>query len=292
MTGFARAQGSRTSHTWTWEIRSVNGKGLEVRVRLPAGFEGLEPGVRKRTADTLGRGNVQAVLDVRRTAAAAPLRLNEEALDQVLRVAESLRARLPDLQPPTLDGVLGLRGVLEFEEEAVLDEEARQALEQAVLQSLDEALASLVAMREAEGSRLAATLKGHLQVIDDLREEAEGLAALQPAALRDRLARQVGDLMRDRPELDAVRLAQEAALLMTKADLREELDRLAAHVAAARDLLGVDEPVGRRFDFLCQEFNRESNTLCAKSSDVELTRVGLALKAAVDQLREQVQNVE
>ncbi|GAB6054437.1 YicC family protein [Magnetospira thiophila] len=292
MTGFARVQGDAPPYAWTWEAKSVNGKGLDVRLRLPVGFENLEQPARQSATQRLGRGNIYLTLDLRKSGAATGVRINREVLEQLLATAAELRQRVPDLQPPTLDGLLGLRGVLEVDEDPAQDEESRKATEAALLASLDRTLEALVEMRAVEGEHLDRHLTSHLDRIADLCTQAENLAACQPEAIRARLARQVSDLLDAVPALPEERLAQEAALLMTKADIREELDRLQAHIAAARDLLAVSGPVGRKLDFLCQEFNREANTLCSKSADTELTQVGLELKAVVEQLREQVQNVE
>jgi uncharacterized protein (TIGR00255 family) len=291
MTGFARAQGQTGGVAWTWEVRSVNGKGLDIRCRLPGGLEGLEPRVREQVGRTLRRGNVTMTLTMTRTDIVTGMRVNREILEQVLALAAEVRGCHPEIAPPALDGLLALRGVVE-PLEAEETEEARQALETAVLSSLDEALKALAATRLAEGARLHATLAGHVDRIAGLTAEAGRLASLQPEAIKARLKQQVDELLAAAPGLPADRLAQEAALLVTRADVREELDRLHAHVEAARDLLAANDAVGRRLDFLCQEFTREANTLCSKSADTELTRIGLELKVAIEQFREQVQNVE
>lgn len=291
MTGFARTEGQAAGCSWTWEVRSVNGKGLEVRSRLPAGFEALEPRVREHVAATLKRGNVGANLTVTWIERPAGVRVNTEALHQIVALLPDIQRRLPGCRPPSPDGLLGLRGIIEIVDEQPT-EETRAALDEAILDGLDRALGSLAAMRREEGGRMAAVLDGHLGRIAGLCREAEGLAAAQPAAIMARLVEQVGALVDTIPALPEDRLVQEVALLATKADLREELDRLKAHHEAARELVAADGPVGRKLEFLCQEFNREANTLCAKSADVQLTRVGIDIKATIDQLREQVQNIE
>jgi uncharacterized protein (TIGR00255 family) len=291
MTGFARTEGQSAGCSWTWEVRSVNGKGLEVRSRLPAGFEALEPQVRQRIAGTLKRGNIGANLTVAWIERPAGVRVNTEALHQIVALLPDIQRRLPDCLPPSPDGLLNLRGIIEIVDEQPT-EETRAALDEAILDGLDRALGSLAAMRRDEGARMATVLEGHLGRIAGLCHEASGLAAAQPAAIMARLVEQVGALISTIPALPEDRLAQEVALLATKADLREELDRLKAHHEAARALLAGDGPVGRKLEFLCQEFNREANTLCAKSADVQLTRVGIDIKATIDQLREQVQNIE
>lgn len=290
MTGFARADGHHGGWAWTWEVKSVNGRGLDVRCKLPVDFDGLEPAVRSRVQERLARGNVSATLLVSRPAGAVRLRLNPEVAGQLEEVVKELAARV-EAQPPTLDGLLAMRGVVE----AVEEEEApgaRAAREEAILRSLDEALAALAEARRQEGARLSTVLGSRLDELERSRAKAEACAALRPEAIRARLKEQVAELLEASPALPEDRLAQEAALLAARVDLREEVDRLRAHVAAARELLAEGGPAGRRLDFLCQELNREANTICSKSTDIELTRVGLELKAGIEQLREQVQNIE
>lgn len=291
MTGFARAQGQAESCTWTWEARSVNARGLDVRCRLPTGFEDLDGSVRERVGKRFRRGNVTVALSMDFRRGQSGVRVNTAALDEILALVPSIRERMPDAPPPTVEGVLGLRGVIEAAEDD-LAEDAREALAAEMMSGLNRALDSLASMRMDEGGRLLAVLTERLDRIAALCAEAESLAATQPEALRARLVEQLAALADATPPVAEDRLAQEVALLAAKADLREELDRLNAHVAAARALLGEDAAVGRKLDFLCQEFNREANTLCSKSADVALTRVGLDLKATIEQLREQVQNIE
>ena len=291
MTGFARQQGQVGDCAWSWEVRSVNGKGRDVRCRVPNGFESLDQTARARAANRLQRGNIFLTLTAKWQRAGSGYRINEEALRRILALMPEISRSAPGARPPSVDGLLSLSGVMEPVEEEQ-PEEARRALEAAILSGLDAAIESLAAMRSEEGGRLAPALAGQLDTIAGLCERAETLAAAQPEAIRERLREQVAALLEQVPALPEERLAQEAAVLMTKADLREELDRLKAHVAAARDLMAGGGAVGRKLDFLCQEFNREANTLCSKSTDVELTRVGLDLKAAIDQFREQALNIE
>ena len=291
MTGFARAEGHEDDFSWTWEVKSVNGKGLDVRCRLPAGLEGVEQPARARIAKRFRRGNINLALTVRWNQVRGSYRVNQAVLDDILSLLPEIRERFPDAGPPHVEGLLALRGVIEPVEDEP-SEEARQAAETALLAGLDEAVESLASMRDQEGARLASVLTTHLDGIGRLCAEAEGLAAAQPDAIKERLRIQVAALLDAIPALPEERLAQEAALLMAKADVREELDRLKAHRDAARDLMGGDGAIGRKLDFLCQEFNREANTLCSKSVDLALTRVGIELKAGVEQLREQVQNIE
>lgn len=291
MTGFARVEGRTGDWAWSWEARSVNGKGLDIRLRIPPGFESIEVPARQRAAQRLRRGNVTLNLVATRIQGQAAWKINVEVLEQVLAFLPELRRRVHDAAPPSLDGILGLRGVLEsVEGQAVAGPDA--ALQAALTDGLDRTLAAMVAMRRDEGGRLAVMLAGQLDDIEALCRQAGGLAATQPAALRDRLLEQVRALIDGSPPLPEERIVQEVALLAAKADVREELDRLNAHIEAARVLVAAAEPVGRKFDFLCQEFNRESNTLCSKSTLVPLTRIGLDLKAAIEQMREQVQNIE
>lgn len=291
MTGFAREHGYDDHCSWTWEVKSVNGKGRDVRSRLPQGLEELDAPVRDRIAKGFRRGNFNVQLTVAWTGPLGGYRINTDMLDQVIALVPGIQAKVPDAAPPSVDGLLSLRGVIEPVDDMV-PEDKRAELDAALLAGLDEALARLSAMRAEEGARLLAVLSGQVDEIERLQARAAALASTQPDAIRKRLAEQVAALVEDAGTLDQERLAQEAALLMTKADIREELDRLSAHVAAARELLAVDEPVGRKLDFLCQEFNREANTLCSKSWDRELTAIGLDLKTVIDQLREQVQNIE
>lgn len=290
MTGFARAEGAETGYGWSWEIRSVNARNLDLRLRLPPGADRIEPRVRAAVGERFRRGTLNATLTLMRTGAQAPLRVNREALDQVLALVEDLRRRI-DAAPPRIDGLLGLRGVIEqVEEEA--SEEQRARLDDRIVASFVEALGRLAETRAEEGARLAAVIGGHLDEIARLANRAQEVAAMLPAAIEQRLTDQVQALLGQVPTLPADRIAQEVALLVVKADVREEIDRLTAHVDSARGMVREGGAVGRRLDFLCQEFNRESNTLCSKSSDIELTRIGLDLKTAVDQMREQVQNLE
>lgn len=294
MTGFARADGESGNEAgltrWHWELRSVNGKGLDVRFRLPSGFEGLEPRLREEMAKHLKRGNVQATLTIDRVRAAAPLRVNEEAMDAVLAALAALQQRI-ELMPPRPEGILALKGILEISEGEESEEE-HAALEKLVLVSFGEAVVSLARARTDEGTRLETVLREQVGEIERLTQQAAASPSVGIEAMRARLRAQVAELLGASPSLSEERLTQEAALLATKADVREEIDRLIAHVAQARELFAGLEPAGRRLDFLTQEFNREANTLCSKAADVSLTRIGLELKAVIDQLREQIQNVE
>ena len=291
MTGFAHTEGRKGSCSWTWEIKSVNAKGLDVRCRLANGFERLEKPLRDRAAGRFKRGNVSVSLNTVWNEGEAGFRVNHVILGELLAVLPEIQKQFPNAGPPSVDGLLALRGVIEPVEEDLSDV-ARDALEAEMLDGFDAALEALAAMRDDEGARLSETLNARLNDIARLCGEAEKLAAMQPEAIRERLKAQVEALLEDVPAIPEERLAQEAALLMSKADLREELDRLKAHRDAALELMNGSGAVGRKLDFLCQEFNREANTLCSKSQDTDLTRIGLDLKAAIEQFREQVQNIE
>ncbi len=291
MTGYARTEGSSDRCCWVWETRSVNGKGLDVRCRLPSGFENLEQPVRQRVKGALRRGHVTVNLSLTWEQTEGVYRVNEQVLDELAAMLPKLAAKIPDAAPATLDGLLALRGVIEVRDDGLSDD-VRAETEAAVMAGLDHALHSLSAMRQQEGQRLADVLNDQIDGIESLCDDVGKLAALQPDAIRHRLQEQVAALLHDVPALPAERLAQEAAVLMIKADVAEELDRLVAHVSAARALMAEDVAIGRKLDFLCQEFMREANTLCSKSADVQMTRIGLDLKALIEQFREQVQNIE
>jgi uncharacterized protein (TIGR00255 family) len=290
MTGFARGHGVSGSYAWAWEIKSVNGKGLDVRLRLPSGWDAIEAPVRARAAERLARGSIQATLTVERSGVAPVVRINAAVLDALLATLGQLRPRI-DAAPPTLDGLLSLKGVMEVSDLEENEDERRSA-EAAAIAGFAEAVAALSEMRQREGAALARILKSRLEEIAALAHRAENAPGRRVEAIRARLAEQVATLLAQSDRFDPDRLHQEAILLATKADVREELDRLAAHVAQALQLIDGGGAVGRRLDFLAQELNREANTLCAKANDVELTNIGLELKAAVEQFREQVQNVE
>ena len=290
MTGFARGHGVSGSYAWAWEIKSVNGKGLDLRLRLPSGWDAIEAAARTRAAERLARGSIQANLTVERSGAAPVVRINAAVLEAILATAREISSRI-DARAPSLDGLLALKGVMEVSEAEELEEERRRA-ESAVIAGFTALLEDLAEMRQREGAALGRVLVVRLGEIAALAQRAELAPGRRPEAIRVRLAEQVANLVAQSDRFDPDRLHQEAILIATKADVREELDRLAAHVAQARQLIEQGGPIGRRLDFLAQELNREANTLCAKANDVELTNIGLELKAAVEQFREQVQNVE
>jgi uncharacterized protein (TIGR00255 family) len=291
MTGFADSRGSHGGLRWRWEAKSVNGRGLDFRFRAPMGYEGLEVGARTLAAERLKRGSLQVVLTVAADEGTRGFRVDAAALADAVRIAKRV-AEETGLAPARVDGLLALKGVVVQEENAALNDEARMARDAALLESLADAFDLLVGARGAEGVKLQAILLRQIGDIERLTAEAGALAAQQPLMLRDRMMAQLKELLAPGSNLPEERIAQEIAMLAAKADLREELDRLSAHCQEARALMAGKDPAGRKLDFLAQEFNREANTLCSKSSDIQLTHVGLALKAVIDQFREQVQNVE
>jgi uncharacterized protein (TIGR00255 family) len=286
MTGFARAAGTSGAVQWAWEVRSVNGRGLDVRIRVPAGFDGLGETARTALQKTLSRGQCQLTLTLTKPEQAARVRINEGLLASLAQAV----ARVPvpaGVAPATLDGLLGVRGVIEVEDEAGAETEI---LARDLAEGVVRVVADLVEARRAEGRQLAEVVTAQVDRIATLTQAAEDNPARKPEAVRARLAAAIEAL--GGTKLDPDRLHQEAMLLAGKADVREELDRLHAHVASARELLAAGGAIGRRLDFLAQEFGREANTLCAKANDISLSRIGLDLKAVVEQFREQVQNIE
>jgi len=294
MTGYARAQGADDRRRWVWEARSVNGRNFEVRCRVPQGFERLENPARTAAGAKLKRGNVALSLTINSERQSKPLRINRALLAELGGLVEEVR-KSTGAAAPSADGLLRVRGVIEEEEEREESEDALAALDEALTRSLDEVLRGLAASRASEGKALAGVVAGHVDEIEGLCQRAAARAIAQIGVVRSKFESQLADLLGRAPPLSEERFAQEVALLVGKADVREELDRLTAHIAQARNLLNEarpDNPVGRKYDFLCQEFNREANTLCSKSADIELTRIGIDLKGAIERMREQVQNVE
>ncbi|MBD3845102.1 YicC family protein [Bosea sp. SSUT16] len=288
MTGFARAAGTAGVHAWAWEIRSVNGRGLDLRVRVPPGFEVLAEAARKRLTSAFSRGTLHVNLSVTSDAGPARPRVNETVLAALLEAIEKLPPAA-GINPPTFDGLLGIRGVVEYADEA---QDALGAIEKPALAGLESIAEALKEARSAEGRALEAIVLGQVETISRLTTEAERHPARSPEAIRARIAAQVEALLGAANGLDPQRLHQEAALVAVRSDIREEIDRLHAHVGALRELLAKGGPIGRKLDFLSQEFGREASTLCAKANDPGLSRIGLDLRTVVDQMREQVQNVE
>ncbi|SEH61181.1 TIGR00255 family protein [Rhizobium tibeticum] len=290
MTGFARCEGTSGRWRWAWELRSVNGKGLDLRLRLPPGLERMENDVRRLAGERFSRGNMQASLSVSAGESRIETVLNQEALSAVLALRDQLGGII-DPAPLQLDTLLAIPGIIEFRETEDGDE-AIAARDADIVEGLITALADLRQMRELEGAALSRVLLDHIATIEGLTQTIDRDPSRSPQEIAGRLAAQVALLMDGSGKLDRDRLHAEAALLATRADLREEIDRLKAHVVAARDLLSKGGPVGRKLDFLAQEFNRESNTICAKSNVAAVTAAGIELKVAIDQFREQVQNLE
>ena len=290
MTGFARGHGVSGPYAWAWELKSVNAKGLELRLRLPPGWDAIEGPARGKAAEVLARGTVHGNLTVSREGLPPVVRVNEPVLAAVLATLRDLAGRI-QAAPPSLDGILALKGVVEVVDQDE-QEEDRQAAEAAVIAGFAAVLGWLADMRRQEGDTLGRLLTARLDEIAALAARAEAVPGRRPEAIKARLTEQIAGLLATSDRFDADRLHQEAILIATKADIREELDRLASHVAQARKLLEQGGAVGRRLDFLAQELHRESNTLCAKANDVELTNIGLDLKSTVEQFREQVQNLE
>jgi uncharacterized protein (TIGR00255 family) len=290
MTGFARGQGVTGPYAWAWEIKSVNAKGLDVRLRLPPGWDAVEAPARARANAKLARGTVYANLTVERKGVAPSVKINEPVLTAVLAALKGLAGKI-DAAPPSLDGILSLKGVIEVSDDGEREDE-RRAAEAAITAAFDKVLADLLAMRLEEGVALGRLLSTRLKEIAGFAAKAEAAPGRKPEAIKARLAEQVAALVGASNRLDPDRLHQEAVMLATKTDIREELDRIASHSAQAQRLIADGGPIGRKLDFLAQELNRESNTLTAKANDVELSNIGLELKGVVEQFREQVQNLE
>lgn len=290
MTGFARSHGASGPYIFEWELKSVNAKGFDLRMRLPPGWDDLEATAKKRAGEVLSRGTVYANLTVKRANAASTIRINEEVLASIVRVAGVLAGRI-DAVAPSIDGLLAIKGVIEVVEPES-DEAEDIAARAAAAAAFEQALAHLVEMRRREGGTLGQILSQRMDEIERLAKKAEAAPGRKPEAIKARLAEQIAALIESSDRFDPDRLHQEAVMIAAKADIREELDRIASHVAQTREMIGKGGPVGRRLDFLAQEFNREVNTCCSKSNDIELTNTGLEMKNVVEQFREQVQNLE
>lgn len=290
MTGFARTSGQFERDRWTWEAKSINGRSLDVRVKAPYGYDRIELPTKKLTSERLGRGSVSLTLTIESERTASTLQVNRSLLDDLIALHGEMVGRVaPDL--PKIETLLTIKGVVEAAESAETEDDTEKR-ELAIMQGLTEALDGLIASRGAEGDRLHALIEDYVSNLENLCRDARNSDGARVNDIRDRLRRQLDELMETPNSVNEERLAQEVALLATKADVREEIDRLEAHCAASRNLLADSGPAGRRLDFLCQELNREANTLCSKSASEELTRIGLEMKAVIDQFREQAQNVE
>ena len=293
MTGFARVTGEHGTWQWAWEVKSVNARSLDVRMRTPPGHDRLEMAAREAVGKRFKRGAFNLSLALQRDESGQnerPTQINRALLDQLVEEAQRYGGRVA-ADPPRIETLLGIRGVVEVVE-PLEDEESVSARLNAMRTSLDAALDALGETRAQEGAHLNKVLAERLDELDGLQQDASDTESARPEKRMAHLREQVSELLDAAPALSEERLAQEVALLVSKGDIREELDRLAAHVTSARELLDEGGAIGRRLDFLCQEMTREANTICSKSSDVDLTRVGLAMKATIEQFREQVQNVE
>jgi uncharacterized protein (TIGR00255 family) len=290
MTGFARSQGASGPYAFEWELKSVNAKGFDLRTRLPQGWDELEAYAKKRAGELLSRGTVYANLNVRRSNQIPTVRINEEVLASIVKVAGVLAGKI-DAVAPSIDGLLALKGVIEVVDPESDDAEDKAARAAAAL-AFDQALGELVEMRQREGATLGQILSQRMDEIERLVIRAEAAPGRKPEAVKARLAEQIATLLDGSDRFDPDRLNQEALLIAAKADIREELDRIGSHISQAREIISKGGPIGRRLDFLAQEFNREVNTCCAKSNDIELTNTGLEMKNVVEQFREQVQNLE
>jgi len=291
MTGFARAEGEHLGQRWVWELRSVNGRNLDLKLRLPSGFDALEPPARAAANAKFKRGSLQATLTLARDpSAAAPLKIDFALVDRLIDAGEPLvRGGKVDLA--RWDGLLAIRGVLLSEDAVETSDEDRTAFEASLVAGFERSLASLAEARNAEGRTLAGIFTDAANKLDALVTAARKSASAAPQAALDRIKQRLEALAPD-IKLDPARVAQEAAIAAMRADVAEELERLTAHIAELRSLIAKPEPAGRRLDFLSQELSREANTLCSKSADLELTRIGLELKSVVDQIKEQAANVE
>ena len=290
MTGFARDEGKVGRFSWYWEIRTVNGRGLDIKIRLPQGYDSFEPDFRKQIASHLARGNCNASLRIDSLTGNQEIRLNEAALKQVARAIRRAEMFI-EAGEPSMDGILALRGVLEISEPDHSGEEMEE-LKQALAKSLAKALQSLLAARSDEGRHLQKAVLANIDGIERLVEQIEASPARNPENIRARLRENIARLLENENGLSEERLHQEAVIIAARADIEEEIIRLKAHIASARDLLKSNQAVGRKLDFLTQEFNREANTICSKSNAIDITNAGLEMKALISQVKEQVQNIE
>lgn len=290
MTGFSRVEGHNESAAWSWEIRSVNGKNLDVRMRVPPGFEALEVPARKMVSEAFRRGNLQTSLQVSQQSQASIPVLNEAAANAALEIARKLQAQVGGELPDAAQ-LMAIRGILETGG-TNQDADELEALHAAMLKSLGEAVAQLSSMREAEGSAVGALLRAQVEQIANLTGQIEASKARSPDSIKETLSAQIERVIGAAPDFDEARVYQEAVILAAKADIQEELDRLKVHIEASRELLAGEGAAGRKLDFLAQEFNRECNTICSKSNAAEVTSAGLEMKIVIDQFREQLQNLE
>ena len=290
MTGFGRSNNSFENYSWVWELKSVNGKGLDLRTRIPQGFDTLDKHVKSVAKKVLFRGTLNILLQIKKDGVETVLNVNEDVLNKLIIIAKDAAIK-HNLPMPSIDNLLTIRDVIEVNNDDTPDY-TEKGRDKAVKLSFDEALKSLISSREEEGAATYCMLSLILDDINRLLSEAEVIGLKQPELLKEKYEKKLGSLFDNKQDIDQDRLAQEIVLLALKSDIKEETDRLNAHIVSARKLLLTNSPVGRKLEFLTQEFNREINTLCSKSSDIRLTNIGLSLKASIDQFREQVLNVE
>lgn len=296
MTGFARKNGSysagKITYNWVWEIKSVNGKTLDVKTKLPSWIDKISFSLKNKTGEVLNRGTINAALDISTEKEAQEIRINDALMNQLATKAiELYESNQGKLQKPTATDILNMKGVLEVED-VQLDEEATAQLEEELLKTYAEACEALKEDRLAEGQKMKQVLLAILDKTEQDVAKAEEIAATQPEVLKEKLREQINALLEPGEAVSDERLAQEIVIFVNRIDIREEIDRLKAHIKTARDMLQGGGAVGRRLDFLCQELNREANTMCSKSNDINLTNIGMELKALIEQFREQVQNIE
>ncbi len=290
MTGFGRSNNSFENYSWVWELKSVNGKGLDLRTRIPQGFDTLDKHVKSVAKKVLFRGTLNILLQIKKDGVETVLNVNEDVLNKLIIIAKDAAIK-HNLPMPSIDNLLTIRDVIEVNNDDTPDY-TEKGRDKAVKLSFDEALKSLISSREEEGAATYCMLSLILDDINRLLSEAEVIGLKQPELLKEKYEKKLGSLFDNKQDIDQDRLAQEIVLLALKSDIKEETDRLNAHIVSARKLLLTNGPVGRKLEFLTQEFNREINTLCSKSSDIKLTNIGLSLKTSIDQFREQVLNVE
>lgn len=291
MTGFSRVDGSQGTFSWSWELKSVNGKSLDVRWRLPFGYDFLEPELKVLVVKQLTRGNLQINLALEAQSVEKLPVINQTVLDAVIKMTEAVSAKT-NASPPSIGELLAVKGVVEYSADTSLDEEQTAIRNQALLASFQEAVLSLANARLSEGAAIEAVLLDQVAQIEKLKLQIDADPSRSAEAIKKSLSQKVSALLNDSASFDEQRLYQEAAILATKADLQEELDRLAAHCVAARKLLASEGAVGRKLDFLAQEFNRECNTICSKANSTPVTQAGLQMKVVIDQFREQIQNIQ
>lgn len=290
MTGFASSSASHGGYSWSFEVKSVNAKGLDIRSRVPSFLDGLDIEIKKHVSNALQRGTIFVNLNIERDGADNDFTINTKLLDSLIETASSYADR-PGIASASIDGLLNIKGVIDFSSKDI-DEATKKQLLDALINNLQVAVSQLIEARSSEGARMQEILSKNMDEMLELVTSAEKSAAVRIDAVRERFQANVERLLQDDASISKDRLEQEIAMLAVKADITEEIDRLKSHITEAREIMESSDAVGRRLDFLSQEFNREANTLCSKSNDKDLTRIGLAMKILIDQFREQIQNIE